>query len=221
MSAMPARLARRRLVLIFAGAFALVVVVAIVLAALLAPDPPKGPCPEDEPCGAPPSAPPLVNLKVWRSSELGFTLEYSDKYWDVQDEGPRGVRLGSTQGNYALVISGVPRAERDPQAAFDAALDDAKERVLAVAEDTEPAHKLLAPAIGIDSGVGGAYRGNLDTPQGTSVPVQLVLMAAGDPRVTISVTGATTDTDESSRGNFMSHADSVLNTVRLPGQVPR
>jgi hypothetical protein len=218
-NAQPARLARRRLVLILAGAFAVVVVAVIGVAALLAPAAPKAPCPRDKPCGEPPRAEPLVNQEVWRSSELGFSLEYSAERWKVLDEGPRGVRLGATEGDFALVVSGVPRSERDPQAAFDAALDDAKGRVLGLDEDTEPAHRLLAPAIGLNAGLGDAYKGTLDTPQGTSIPIGLVMLAAGDRRLTVTVVGATGETSENNRGILMSRADSVLNTVRLPGEV--
>jgi hypothetical protein len=45
------------------------------------------------------------------------------------------------------------------------------------------------------------------------------MLAAGDRRLTVTVVGATGETSENNRGILMSRADSVLNTVRLPGEV--
>jgi hypothetical protein len=211
----PSRLGRRRLILIIMGGFAAIVAVTILLAVLLAPAEPKALCPEDRPCGEPPTAEPLVNLQRWRSSELGFSLAYSKERWKVMDEGPRGVRLGATEGDFVLVVSGTPGG--DAQGGLLSALNDARDRILGLGDDTEPAHRVLAPAIGLHPGVSGEFVGTIDTPQGTSVPIGLVLMSAATNQVTLTVTAATGETSENNRGVLMSRADSVLNTVRFPG----
>lgn len=220
--AQPPRMARRRMVLILTGAFAGVVVLAIVLAVILAPGDPEAPCPRGKPCGAPPRAEPLVNRTVWRSSELGFSLEYSGEHWKVSQQGPRGVAFRSAQGDMALTIEGVPAADAAPRALFDRRLDQVRERTLGLDEDTEPAHRILAPVVGLHPGVGGAYRAAVDTPQGTTAPLGIAMMAAGNDRVSIVVVGATGETSESNRDVLFSRADSILNTLRMPGdEVPR
>jgi hypothetical protein len=209
------RLNRRRLIVIIMGAFAAIVLATIVLAALLAPAAPRAVCPDDRPCGEPPKAEPLVNLEVWRSSELGYSLEYSADNWKILDQGARGVRLGSKEGDFVLAVSGTPGG--DPQAALLSALDDTRERILGLDDDTERAHRVLSPSIGLHPGVAGEFVGTVDTPQGTSAPVGLVILAAANQRVTVTVIAATGETSEHNRGVLMSRADSVLNTVRLPG----
>lgn len=215
---MPSRLGRRRLVLVILGGLAVVIALTVLAAALLAPAAPKVPCTADKPCGKPPKAQPLVNLKVWQSPELGYGLRYSGDSWKVQDAGPRSVRLASTEGDFALEVSGTPAAQQTPTAAFDAALSDARTRVLGLTDDTEPTHRVLAPSLGINPGAGGAFVGTVDTPQGTSTPVSVVILTAGNRRVTVTAVGATGETSERRRHGLMSRADSVLNTVRLPGE---
>ena len=215
--AMPPRMRRRRLVVLVAAAFAAVVVAAVVLAALLAPAAPEAPCPRGKPCGAPPQVEPLVNAEVWRSSELGYSLEYSGRRWRVQSEGPRGVNLSATQGDMALSIEGVPATEDDPRSLLERRLDAVRERTLGLDEDTEPAHRVLSPVVGLHPGVGGAYRAVVDTPQGATAPLGIAMMAAGNRRVSVVVVGATGETSENNREALFSRADSVLNTVRLPG----
>ncbi|HVE67171.1 MAG TPA: hypothetical protein VNB64_01185 [Solirubrobacteraceae bacterium] len=220
--AQPPRMARRRMLLILTGAFAGVVVLAIALAVILAPADPEAPCPRGKPCGAPPQAEPLVNNTVWRSPELGFALEYSAKQWKVGNESPRGVSFTSNQGDMALTIEGVPATDARPRELFDRRLDQVRERTLGLDDDTEPAHRILAPVVGLHPGVGGAYRAAVDTPQGTTAPLGIAMLAAGNDRVSIVVVGATGETSEGNRDALFSRADSILNTLRMPGdEVPR
>jgi hypothetical protein len=213
---------RRRLILILAGAFAVVVVVAIVLAAVLAPAAPKAPCPRGKPCGAPPQAPPLVNQTVWRSSQLGYSLEYNAERWKVENESPTGVNFSSTQGDMGLSVDGAPAGQSTPRALFDQRVDDIRGRTLGLDDDTERAHKVLSPVVGLHPGVGGAFRATVDSPQGTTAPLSIAMMAAGNQQVSVVVVGATSETDEGNRDALMSRADSILNTLRMPGdQVPR
>lgn len=221
-SPMSPRLRRRRLVIVLAGAFAAIVAVAVVLAALLAPAAPEAPCPRGKPCAEPPRAEPLVNAEIWRSPELGFGLEYAAGRWRIASQTPRGVQLAAREGDMSLSIQGVPAAEAGPRALFDRRLDQVRERTLGLDEDTEPAHRILAPVVGLHAGVGGAYRAVVDTPQGATAPLGIALMAAGNERVTVVVAGVTGETSENNREILFSRADSVLNTLRMPGDpVPR
>ena len=188
----PSRLNRRRLILIIMGAFAAIVVATIVLAALLAPAAPQAVCPDDRPCGEPPKAEPLVNLQAWRSPELGYSLEYSGEHWKILDEGARGVRLASKEGDFVLVVSGTPEA--DPQAALLRTIDDTRGKVLGLDDDTERAHRVLAPSIGLHPGIAGEFVGTIDTPQGASAPIGMVLVAASTQSLTLTVTAATGET---------------------------
>ena len=220
--AVPPRMARRRMVLILTGAFAVVVVLAILLAVVLAPGDPKAPCPRGKPCGAPPQAEPLVNATVWRSAQLGFTLEYSAERWKVENESPTAVNLSSQVGDMALTVEGVPVADGTPRALFDRRLDQIRERTLGLDDDTEPAHRVLSPVVGLHPGVGGAFRATVDSPQGTTAPVGISMMAAANGRVSLVVVAATGETDEGRRDALLSRADSILNTLRMPDdEVPR
>lgn len=214
---MPSRMRRGRLVLVIAGAFAALVLVAVLLAVLLEPAAPKAPCPRGKPCGEPPKAEPLVNARVWRSSELGFALEYSGEKWKIRAQDGRSLQLASTEGDMALAIEGAPAGDAAPRALFGQRLDQVRKRTLGLADDTEPAHEVLSPVVGLHPGVGGAFRAASDTPQGTTAPLGIALMAAGNDRVSIVVVAVTGTTSEHNRGVFFSRADSILNTLRMPG----
>jgi hypothetical protein len=215
--AMPSRMRRRRLVLVLAGGFAALVAVAVLLAVLLEPAAPKPPCPRGKPCGEPPQAEPLVNAQVWRSPELGFALEYSGEKWKIRSQDGRSLHLASTEGDMALSIEGARAGDAAPRALLDQRLDQVRKRTLGLADDTEPAHRVLSPVVGLHAGVGGAFRAAVDTPQGTTAPLGIALMAAGNDRVSIVVVAATGTTSEHNRDVFFSRADSILNTLRMPG----
>lgn len=215
------RLRNPRTLAIFLGAFAVIVLGGAGMIALLGRGDPARDCPPDRECGNPPQGRPLVNQTVWRSEELGFQFEYDDEEWSVREEDGRGVTLEHTQADILVVVAGAPASEASPQDLFDDQLEDAEGRFVGLAEDTDSADQLYGPSLGYVDGVGGAYAGPVDTPQGV-VEVSVAVMAAGDggvSAVAAILTGEQRSDDPaqpSPKDILYGRVDSMLNTFQFP-----
>jgi len=207
---------------IFLGAFAAVVLVGVLGIALLGRGEPSSDCPPDRVCTEPPQGAPLVNLTVWRSKDLGYALEYNEDLWSNEAEDGRSVTLIHKDGDIAMVIGGVPADEATPLALLDRELDRLGERTVGLTEDTDPADSLFGPNLGYVDGVGGAYSGAIDTPQGL-IDASAVVMAAGQRGVNAYVSTLTTEQrgEDGASGNkefVYGDVDSVLNSFRFPSE---
>ena len=185
--------------------------------------------PIDDPCGSPPTLPPPLersDLTRWRSSALGFRLDYDTAYWDKTAEDSRSLTLKLKKAygaDLAVVIGGVKSGESSPDALRDQRLDALKEDVLSLTEDGEASHGIFGQGVGYRDGVGGPYRGNADTPQGPGDPVWAAVMAATDGEITASVSVVTTVANEDERTGqtrfgYYGLVDSVMNTFTWPSE---
>lgn len=222
------KLPRHRFLLLFALALAAFFVIALVVILIVKPGATKPPCPPDEACGRPPTLPgavaarPLVAGTVWRSSALGFSLEYEPRRWKLVSQGPRGVVLSFSipqrpEVNLLLLVQGTPLRENSPAQLLQKQIATLRGDILGLRSDPSAKHTLLGPSIGYVTGnaVGGPYAGTLDTPQGPGPRIALLSMGATDGRISLVATAATTSAEQI-RLPLMGLADSVLNTLHWP-----
>jgi hypothetical protein len=213
---MPRRLRRRHRAAAFAVFLGLTALAAVIVAAI-APPKLQARCSGTKPCGVPPTlAQPLHSEKVWRSSALGFALEYSPQNWTVGQQGPAGIELESRVVPLDLTIQGAPQAT-NPAALLATELGKLKSNILGLTQDPSTADQILGPEVGYHYGAGGAYTGAIDSPQGVSDQVFVTVLAATSNSLGVVVTTLSTETSTSNRRKDYSIADEVLNTVTWPG----
>jgi hypothetical protein len=212
------RIGRRRLLIVFGAGLLVVAGLAAAIAALAAPSPIKPTCKPFEPCGKPPKlAKPLVNNQVWRSSALGFTLEYSADVWRVSQEGPQGVVIVLPDNLATVTVVGARASDFSPQALLDDRLSFFRRNLVGLREDNDDDHRLLGTNVGLRPGPGGAYGATLASAQGLATPVAVDVMSAGDRGVSIVATlvfesGIKPET----RLGILQNADEVFKTVVWP-----
>lgn len=207
----------RRLLLFFGGALALLLGAALLVIVLVSPGEPEPPCPEDvEVCGVPPTGPPLVKGKIWKSAS-GVQMEYYPNVWKVVEETADSIRLSQNNADVTLWVKAVPAAEANPGELLDERLDSLGDDFLGLKEDPDPSRKLLNPSVGYVDGIGAAYGGTTDTPQGPGSPVLALVMAATDERASVVVSAVSTAIDER---HAFGNADTLLNTLRWPSTPP-
>jgi hypothetical protein len=180
------RLGKWRIVLAVGVGLATIVVVANILVLVKAPGAVHPPCNPGEHCITPPS-PHAVSLgKEWKSTALGYSFEYPADSFVVAAEDARGVRLtaSATNGafNVEVWISGAPAQEASTADLVSERRNALSQGILGLTEDDSSAERVVAPGLGFISGVGGAYAGTVNTPQGPTVAAQVAIMAAGDGR---------------------------------------
>jgi hypothetical protein len=213
------RVGRRSVLVVFTVVFAAFLGLAAIGMALGRPRQAKPTCPPASTlCGRPPVlAAALVNATTWRSSALGFSLQYSQDAWGVGGESATAVELDSKHGDLTLIVAGTTGANADLPAILDSRVSDLRGRTLGLVRDQDPRHVVLGPAIGYRPALGATYAGTIDLPQGPQAPITATLMAASDGRVAIAVTAATTEVQGGGRIPLLATADSVLNTITWAG----
>ncbi len=216
-----ARMKRRRLLIIFGGVFGVIVVLAVIGALVGESKPAKPACKSIEPCGAPPKpAAPLVNNALYRSGKLGYQVEYASDKWSKSSDTDDSQLVLSLKGvDASMVIAGVPASEGSPARVLASRRNSLSHRLFAFADDTDSRHQVLGPELAFHDGVAGAYVGEVDTPQGVRAPLSVIVLAAGDTNTTLTATVVMSQSEEHNRGYVMGNADSVLNTLRLRGEV--
>ena len=158
----------------------------------------------------------LAHGAGWASSALGFTLEYDDGIWSLEDQGSNGLYLVAANGNVAVTVVGYPAGDVSPRDAFQREVNRLRDTILGLTEEPDDARKLPGtPVIGYEPGVGTVFTGTLNSPQGPGPNVSVAVLAATDSQVTILVNVIAID---SLREPAFSAADSILNTVRWPGR---
>jgi uncharacterized protein DUF2510 len=215
-----ARLGNRRLILIFAGVLAVVLVVSVLAVVALAPRIRQPDCDPDRPCGSPPTGSPALSVgTVYESPDLGFRLEYDDEIWDRADQDGRSVTLRFTGTDAVLEVGGAPADEATPESLLEGQFDSLGERVQSLTVDSDPTHKILGPRVGFRDAIGGAYTGVSDTPQGPSQPISLVVMAARDDEIATYLTVLTSEEDSGAKPVVYEEVDAVMNTMRYPSEL--
>jgi hypothetical protein len=174
------------------------------------------PCSSGQPCGAPPSVPPVIRETAWTSSQYGFSLDYPASVASISKRTPSGVVLAiDFNGNSgALAIQGFPAGTAPSKAIGDQI--SALTGVSQLAPDGNTAHQLLGAGVGYVPGVGRVYVGDLTAPQG-SQPASVVSEAASNGHVTVSATVVGATSASGSRSQLYALADLIINSVRWPG----
>jgi len=180
--------------------------------------PPCGPPPKPSP---PPNGPPLSPALVAGTpfeSPSGYRLEFDPTLWGISSQTDTDLELSVLNPNVTVIvrIKAQPAADAKPQAALDAEVGSLQGDILGLAEDTTPSSLVLEPSVGYRSGVGGAFTGVADTPQGPGSPVTVVVAAATDGDQTITFTLIT---DDQVKKAAFSVTDSLMNTFRFPSEV--
>ena len=172
-------------------------------------------CSSGQPCGAPPTVPPVVRETVWTSSRYGFSLDYPASVARISQQTPSGVVLATdVDGNSgALTVEGFPAGTAPLTAISDQV--SALHGVSQLARDGNPAHQLLGAGVGYLSGAGRVDVGDLTSPQG-SQPASVVSEAASDGRITVSATVVGATSDSGSRSDLYALADLIINSIRWP-----
>ena len=173
------------------------------------------PCTSGQPCGAPPTVPPVIRETGWRSSRYGFSLEYPASVVKVSQQTPSGVVLAVnvTGKSGAVTVQGFGAGTTPAEAISDQV--GRLSGVSQLAGDTNPAHQLLGAGVGYLAGAGRTYVGDATSPQG-SQPVSIASEAASDGRLTVSASVVGATSDSGARSDLYAVADLIINSVRWP-----
>jgi hypothetical protein len=173
------------------------------------------PCSSGQPCGAPPTVPPVIRETVWTSSRYGFSLDYPASVARISQQTPSGVVLATdvngTSG--AIAIQGFPAGTTASTAISDQIT--ALKGVSQLSRDGNPAHQLLGAGVGYLSGAGQVDVGDVTSPQG-SQPASVVSEAASNAHIAVSATVVGATSDSGSRSSLYALADLIINSVRWP-----
>jgi pSer/pThr/pTyr-binding forkhead associated (FHA) protein len=208
--AAPARRRSGVIIAAFAAFLAIAVGVSSAVVSALAPDGPKK-CALDQPCQGPPTAEPLANATRYRSESLGYSFQYDDESLQVGDQSDTGVELNGD--SISIDFEGSPASEVSPEQAVQAKLDDIGSLFVGLEEDLRPEKQIFQPTVGYHEGVGSAYAGTENSPQGPGTSVRVVVMAASDDQTTVLVTVVTDSPDDESVLGF---AGDAIKTLRFP-----
>jgi hypothetical protein len=204
------------LLVIFLVVLGIVVLGSLAGVKLAAPPPPTAPCSPDHPCGGPPSEPTqLQHLTFYRSSAFGYQLAYDPQLWTVERSDGQGITLSATSGAFVLRFDAEQASQGTPGALIDGRLGSLRNSILGMAADTDPRDAVLGPAIGYRPGAAVVQNGTVDTAQGPSVPVAVVVMAATDGGITAAVTVVT---DKGAKKQAYQASDAVINSFLWPGE---
>jgi hypothetical protein len=195
-------------------AFAAMLGTAAAVAAIGAPPAREALCRPYAPCGRPPVATPLVNGRIWRSSALGFGVEYGAGLWRVDGETPEGVTLTTSNPDGTLRLRGGRSPARD---LLEDELASLRSAYLGFAPDAAPADELLGTNVGLRPGPGGAYLGAHTAPSGIAAQDTIAVMAAGEGGLSVVATVSTSAVSSDARAYVYRQADQVLKTVEWPG----
>jgi hypothetical protein len=200
---------------IFAVTFAVIVGIGAALTSVRAPTR-HAVCDPAQPCGVP-AAPvkPLVALSVFKSPQAGFGLEYDGSLLSISHQDRVGVTFGvqfkdGTTG--ALNIQAVRGLS--PAAAIAAREKLLRGGVSQLARDDDPADALLGAGVGLRSGGGEVFKGELAGPQGVSQSVEIAVESATNGRVTIIATVLAATQHSGPNSALYLIADQVINSVK-------
>jgi len=109
-----------RTLLAFGVGFVAIIGIAVAIVAIVAPTA-KRLCRPYQPCGPPRFVKPLVAETLWRSSEFGYTFEYSATDFQVAQAFPDGATLTgqdpSSGNSIAIIIRAAPAGRTSPSQA--------------------------------------------------------------------------------------------------------
>ena len=205
------RLDRRGVLVAFALALGVILIIAAIAATLIdAPDAPPD-CPPGTECGGPPPAadakpasvpfsviparpaalpPGTIGIRAgtpWKSTDFGFEFEYPDLWAVDTSDGRRADLVFQAGVDALLVVAGVPASEASTEAYADRWFDLVQAQAPDLRIDTTDKNAILGPSIGTVDGVGRTYAGSWVSPQGATTPIGVSLITATDGRTTVAV----------------------------------
>jgi len=125
--------------------------------------------------------------QLWTSATFGYSFEYDPELFELTTSDDD---LAVFSGRYfdAQVVIEAADASTSLQAMIERQLAKVDTFMIARAPDTDEYDALLGPSIGYVRGEGGVFSGTLLSSDGTPVaPGNVVVMAATDGRLTVSV----------------------------------
>jgi hypothetical protein len=184
----------------FWTAMALLCVTGVVVALVQQPATPASPCPPPQSCGGPSPVMPASSTRTWTSHGHAVSLQYPTVVYAVQTDQATTlqlrVRAARPSGVDASVwISVNPLSAGTPEALLHRREGSLAGSILGLTEDQNRQTVIPPPHIGDIAGVGGSYRGTVDTPQGPGGQVVAILAAATDGHTTTVVSYVVTGTD--------------------------
>ncbi len=188
----------------FWGVMALLCVTAVVVALVRSPTTPASSCPPPKLCPGPRPVIPVSTLQTWSSTSRGVSLQYPNAVFTVQQQDQTTLRLRvrtprPSGVDATLWVSLHPASDGSPDALLRQRQGDLATSILGLTEDQNPQTVIPPPHLGDVAGVGGSFRGTVDTPQGPGQPVVAILAAASDGRTTAVVTYVITGTTDSAQ----------------------
>ena len=211
------RLRIRGTIAIFVVTFAVIVGIGAAITSGEAPTR-HAACPRVQPCGAPRlPVKPLVALSVYRNAQSGFSLEYDGDLLTVAHRDGAGVtlRVQFTDGTSGALNVQAARG-LSPSEAIAARVSSLRGAVSQLARDNDPGDALLGAGVGLRTGGGQVYKGDLAGPQGVSQSVAVAIESAGDGRVTLIATVLAPTQHAGPQSALYSLADQIINSVRWP-----
>jgi hypothetical protein len=165
---------------------------------------------------APSNADALRTGTVWTSSKYNYRLEYDDTLWTVEDQADGGVVLSA--GNRAVVvwIEGFS-PNTSTKSLIDSKRNSLSNSVLGLTDETDDSFiPPGTPIIGHRPGDADILTGTLNSPQGPTDPVDVVIMAASDGNVALRVTVLAID---DVRDPAYAVSDQLINTIEWPSDL--
>ena len=214
------RIGRHRVLVIFVGVLVVGVVIATLLVKGNAPPAPQPVCPT-LPCGKPPTPPTstaaaFVPGTPFTSSKYGYRFDFDPRFWKITSRDASEVEL-AISGSVILTLQGHAPSEGTPEELMSARADDLPLNLVSLTQDATTADRVLGPAVGYRRGVGEVLTGALDTAQGPGAPVDVLVMAATDGRVTVVMTLVCL---HSVKADAFALTDTLMNDFRFPSEVP-
>jgi hypothetical protein len=240
-----AQLGQRRVIILFAAAIGLILVLAAI-GAIIGPGPEPPPdCQPGSECGGPPEAgasfapvptvaapspitlpPDTIGIRAglpWTSADHGFQFEYSDLWSIDSSDGSRVDFDFQGPGDAVLIVASVAATEASPAAYADRWLGIVGEEAPDLRVDAGQRNAILGPEIGFIDGIGRTYAGTWASPQGATEPVGVSLLTASDGRTTVAVVLVVWNPDADIGSSWRQHAvrgtaELVLKTFRWGSQ---
>lgn len=213
------RLRPRRILSSFVGLFVVLIGIGALTGSATAPHV-TPPCTTTRPCGAPPRlGRPLVNQTVWKSSALGFSVEYPGDLLNVAKSGDTGIVLGAQLRNgdaATFIVHGQSESATTPSRSVSSQLGQLQ-GISQIAADNNAADALLGASVGHVPGAGGVYQGVSASPQGVQQTQEIAAEAAGNGRVVVTVLVIAPVSDAGPQSGLYELADSIFNSVTWPG----
>ena len=132
----------------------------------------------------------------------------------MERENAGSVILSAGNGLLVVFVEGFPAKNGQPSQLVQSGVDDLQDLVLGLADEDDPSRQLPGqPIIGYAPGVAAVMNGTLNSPQGPTADVSVVVIASTEGAISIR---AQVIVDQRVRDRGFSVADSLLNSISWP-----